>query len=124
MRELKKIREEAAMLFKTCLIPLAAELKGGPIEYDEGESKHSNWYDVSSNSVNKSFFHAYQSQNSNDGSVNEKINAVLSTWEKFSDEDKKLIKPLIRKIFELREKYKNKRMLIDDTISDYIYMMY
>ena len=126
MSKIEKIRKDAASIFKTEIPKLSKLLSGGPIETDNFESKDSFWIDSSTGDKDQSFFEmpsAFGSISSEE--IDSFSDRLLTEWEHYSDEEKKALKELIRKILQLRVKYKNFKLeSIDSEVSDSIYMMY
>ena len=126
MSVITKIKNEAAKVFKEELVPLAATLEGGPIKaHKENENKSSYWHDINSNKLDINFFKTYSGITSDADKIDAIIKDILKDWKHYNSEEKLLFKPIIEKILKLQLKYeKSVESYIDETVSEFIYMMY
>jgi hypothetical protein len=126
MSKIEKIRKDAAKIFKSEIPKLSNLLSGGPIKNGKPQSEETFWTDSNNEDKSVSFFEMSPVFDSiSSGDIDDFSEILLSEWENYEDEEKKMLKKLIRKILQLRVKYgKLKLDSIDSEVSDFIYMMY
>jgi len=117
------INRKTKKIFFKRIIPISLELMGGPLK-TRGviKQKESYWTSYNNNNV-FSFFMENFNYNIKNININDEIKHIMDNWEKYNEEEKIIIFPLIKEIISMKEI--GKIMIGEEyKLSEYLYEMY